>query len=193
MTDDFDLPLTISGDADPRMRTQALKSHAIKSATKRMAENFAEYVVGEADTTLTVDTFGIDAVREAIHTLDTAGYRIDDRTHEPGEAGIGFAHSRAFEDLKSEYAEHVRLPNRGSDPVNAAKQIGVDGVDVWADHSMPDATAVVIHPDATVPQPPVEASGLARMNPEDIFSISENRPWLVKDPKGVVVVEVADD
>jgi len=170
-----------------------LQTDALETATRRMAETFAEYIIGEADTTLSVETFGVDAVREAIHELDSAGYRVTDRVDEPGTQGIGFAGVVAYQDLTDEWSEYARLPNDDAGAVDAPRTVGVDGVDVRGDRSLPDRTAVVVHPDATVPTAPAEASGLARMNPDDVFTLTENRPWDVKDPRGVVVVEVERD
>jgi len=61
------------------------------------------------------------------------------------------------------------------------EKVGAFVVDVELDISttLPDDTAVLIHPDATAPLPP---------------GVSDpSRPWLVRFPEGVVVVETGGD
>lgn len=162
---------------------------AVHDYMEQAAESFAEYVVAEAGHTLTVDSFGVDAVRECVFTLYNAGFKISDRVDDGGELGYGFAAPLAFNDLKAEWCEHARLWDRdGPEDVDGPKQVGVDGVEVWADASMPGRTAVVLHPDAVAPNPLREVgppSGL-------LDAALDMRPWVVRHPDAVVAVEVTE-
>lgn len=158
-----------------------------QSYAKRAAEAFAEYVIGEAAHTVTVDEFGTDAVVDCIQQLADAGYRVSDRTDEHGEPGFGFVHPGLFKTLEAEYQEYNRLGGRD---LSGLKQVGVYGVDVWSDESMPEDTGVVLHPDAVAPRPPRLAYGPPAGRLEAAL---DPRAWLVRDPAGVVVVERESD
>jgi len=159
-----------------------------REAAKASAEAFAKYVIDEAENTVTPTRFDVDAVNDAIACLSHWGYKIDDRADTDGKAGLGVAHPDTFAELQREWENRVQI-NRDDEHVDTPNQIGVHGVDVHADASLPEDTAIILHPDAAAPRPPTEAT-LAPTEPSEQFRIQSRRPWLVRDPKGVVVVEV---
>lgn len=146
---------------------------AIDDYTQATAEAFADYVLSEAETRVQVPAFDTDAIIEAVYALEQEGFAIGDHDHQA--RGVGVTTSDLADDLRDAVADHVRCDD-GTDDVDAATSIGVYGVGVYPDASVPDAHAIIIHPHAAAPTPP-----------------GHSRPWVVRHPKGICVVEVRDD
>jgi len=108
------------------------------------AEAFAKYVIDEAENTVTPTRFDVDAVNDAIACLSHWGYKIDDRADTDGKAGLGVAHPDTFAELQREWENRVQI-NRDDEHVDTPNQIGVHGVDVHADASLPEDTAPPRH------------------------------------------------
>jgi hypothetical protein len=191
MTDDFELSEYDYSDMRDHSPSDIELQHTVQKLAKQHAESFAEYIIEEAENHVTPERFDTDAVRDSIKCLSHWGYRITDREDEKGERGFGFAHPEQFHELRREVQKTVRLGGDGllSD---SGDVFGVYAVDIRADPSLPKGTAIILHPDATVPSTPSEGAGLARTGIGTLHTATQQRPWLVKDPKGIVVVEVEE-
>jgi hypothetical protein len=197
-TDDIGVP---DGDGESwdeaaeRLSAQSIRTdnvelqHTVQKLAKQHAESFAEYIIEEAENHVTPERFDTDAVRDSIKCLGHWGYRITDRADESGERGIGFAHPEQFNTLRDDVSESVRLGGDGLASANG-DHFGVYAVDIHADASLPKGTAIILHADAIAPTPPHEAASMLGPNQAQEYTATQQWPWLVKDPKGVVVVEV---
>lgn len=166
--------------------------HRVREIAKEQAESFAQYIIDEAENRVTPERFDTDAVLDSLKCLSRWGFNVTDKAGEDGERGIGFAHPEQFAELRREARKSILLtgvdgPQSGSEP------IGVYGVDIRADASLPEGTAIILHPDAVAPTPPSVGAGLATPDLTAPHSVTTRRPWLVRHPKGVVVVEVEAD
>lgn len=150
-----------------------LENDIAQAFIQSFAEAFTDYVISKAETRVQVPTFDTDAIIEAVYTLEQEGFAIGDHDHQA--RGVGVTTSDLADDLRDAVDDHVRCDD-GTDEVNAPTSIGVYGVDVYPDASVPEGHAIIIHPHAAAPTPP-----------------GHSRPWVVRYPKGICVVEVRDD
>jgi hypothetical protein len=159
---------------------------AVRRAERARTEQFIEYVIGEADTHLRFDTLTIDALRDALHELAVCGYNCDPAADDP--VPVGFAGVAAATDLRGIEESYHRVSRDRLDGPNDS--VEVDGIEYYTDSSLPKWTILVVHPDAIAPMPPGGGAGLT---PGEIAEMQAYRPWLVRNPDGVVVVEVDGD
>ena len=177
--DDLSIPSSVTESADrinaDRLRTE----HVVADYQRQAAERFTEYLLDEAATTLRRDAFDRDTVVDALESMWRAGLskERDDGERVTVHAAVCPRHQR---DLRASFDEVVRLVDRSPTDRSVVPN-GAFVVDIELDISttLPDDTAVLIHPDATAPLPP---------------GVSDpSRPWLVRSPEGVVVVETGGD
>jgi hypothetical protein len=177
--DDLSIPSSVTEVADrinaDRLRTE----HVVADYQRQAAERFTEYLLDEAATTLRRDAFDRDTVVDALKRMWRAGlpkYRDDDE-RVTVHAAVCPRHQR---ELRESFDEMVRLVDRSPTDRSVVPE-GAFVVDIEVDISttLPDDTALFIHPDAAAPLPP---------------GVSDPaRPWLVRVPEGVVVVETGGE
>ena len=147
----------------------SLNTETISSAyLDRLAEEFVGYVIDEAEQTFPSESFDIDTVGECAHLLEREGHRVNGANGEPN--AFGFVPPELMNDLRESVSEWYHEPGASERGTN------VYGIRFYADGSVPEDTAIVVHEEAAIPN---------RLS-------SSERPWLVRHPTGVVVVEVLE-
>jgi len=189
MTDD-EFP---SGGHNRAEYERDLKVNTVHSVAKVHAEAFAEYIIEKAGHTVTVPAFHTDNLADAIQLLDAAGFRLTDAEYDDGVRYLAFAHPALHRELHDEVDEQILIEAAGGMTPQETPNIEIYDLRVWADHSMPEGTAVILHPEAIVPTPPSEATGLARFDATDVYQVRTRRPWAIRHPEGVCVVEVSNN
>lgn len=142
---------------------EAVKTHAVQEYIHERRAAFVEYVREQAGHVVAAERTDLDAIRDAVNHLSAAGYPVDDK-EEPDP--VGFASPADDNRLADEVERWRRL--------DESRPLRVDGVEFYADASIPEGTLLVVHPHAAAPTFPAFAE----------------RPWLVRDSEGVVRVEV---
>lgn len=152
-----------------------VRQEAIYNYIEKITREFVEYVIGEAGATAIVPEFGVDAVQDAAHELHQNGYDYapDDETGEV--TTYIFATPKLYDNLRQHREEWIR--SEGIDSEGGHGHQNVAGIEVYADKSVPEDMAVAVHHDAIAPN----------------LTMKVRRPWLVRDPKGVVAIEVESD
>jgi hypothetical protein len=136
----------------------------LEEKTVHLAEAFVEYVIEGAGEPVVIESWGVDAVIDVAAELDMNGYDITDGEDE--SLVTMFANPEVANQIQDAYADAMRvIPNRDS--------VTIRGVTIVLDRTVPDNTAIAVHHHAIAPS-----------IPEDV-----HRPWLVKEPTGVVVAE----
>jgi hypothetical protein len=158
-------------------------TEAIDTALRSAQEEFVADVIDTAEHTVAYDTLTIDTLRDALKSLADDGYPIEPNT-EGGPLGfVGKEADTAMFDI----AQNYHRSSEDRQPTDAPESIAVDSVTFHVDATLPDETVLILHPDAIAPTVPREsAQPLARVGPTDSFRV---RPWVVRDPRGVVVIE----
>jgi len=154
--------------SDFKQRTELIntaRDMAVQDIQRRVARDHIDYVMGESDTTLTVDAMDTDAVLTVLQELSAAGYTVDSHADD-FVPSVLFLTPRLHDELRCETDTYRRTPH--DEPRTVAE------ADVYADATLPDGTGLLVHPNAIIPTPPRNI----------------DRPWDVRDPEGVIVVQV---
>lgn len=138
---------------------------ATRNYVHRIQREFAEYLFGEAGTTVTVGRFDTDAMVEVLRELRHAGFVVD--PDEEGYAPPQFVvHPADFHVFRDDHETYTRVPDPGS--------IECYESEVHADGTLDEGLGITIHPSAVVP-------GL----PQDF-----KRPYHVRYPDGVITIQM---
>lgn len=140
--------------------------HRVEDIAQAFARQFVSYVLKEAGKQMLVEEFDGHAVMGALNELYAHGFDPNpwDVDHEVVSI---FAPPKLVNDFRNDVAEHTRV-GEGDEP-----GMKFHGVRIYTDPSMIEDTAIAIHHDAIAPTP--------------LFSAK--RPWLVREPKGVVEIQ----
>lgn len=172
-------------DEVPRYRAEDIAEYAdssvaelaVESRTEDIAQSlarqFVEYVIDEAGQSIETGTFRLETVETARSRLYHEGFDPDPDPEDVADCPVSiFAPPPHHFDFRQDGAERSELLYFDEDP-------GIEyppGTRVFSDPSIPSDRVIVVHHDAIAPTP----------------TFSANRPWLVKHPEGVVVIEVSD-
>lgn len=138
---------------------------------ERIHENFIDYVVSEAKTELVVESFVVDAVREACRELKHNGYNL------PADTGAKLVAGRkAFRELTRDMRSKDRVGKSPKRPLE--REIQIDNVLCYCDPTLSGGTGILIHPEAVTIPP---------------SNYGNTRPWVVRHGNGVVVVRISDN
>jgi len=178
----------IDGDDFPVEDFEVTVENQLEAAREAAERKAFDTLFGQADSTVRVvdRAVRVDDLRDAIHALRREEY-ADDALYAPGNAaealkqardgGAGFFVGSAIED---DLADQTRSITRGDvDPRDFDTGLpNVEGFPVTPSKHVPDGKGVFV--DASALAPPVP--GVSAMV----------KPFVVRDPKGVVAIERVD-
>jgi len=134
---------------------------------RERARRFARDICDSANTRLYRPALTVDVVADAKETLYRNGHHTTTDDEQPVQCAT---HPERFHELLNNAAECMRF-ERNDTPTDTAE---VHRIKVKADASMPKDKAVFVHEEATVPN----------------RHLSDYRPWLVRDNRGVVTAVI---
>jgi len=177
MSDDFE----VSGDVvaqelETKMRMREQIEQAAEAFTKHLIENAGNQVL--------VDAFDTDAVADATQAVERDGHRVE---NEDSKTGVTVACTpKMHSEIRNSMNNMIRTNTEDS---VGSPDLFVYGANINADPTLPDNTALLIHPDAVAPTPPYTGT-VSQFEASD--SIRIPNPWLLKEPSAIVAIEVQD-
>jgi hypothetical protein len=131
----------------------------LREKEKERAEEFVEYVISEAGNTITEESFDTDIIRNAVYEIEMGGFR-----HDPEDAPVeAFFDSASYREVRSSLSPYQPLTDQEEYMEVTLNQYP----------SIPERTAIFVHPRAITP----------------LLPGTTGRPWFVRKPEGVVVVQ----
>lgn len=159
---------------------------AIQDCVQRAGEEFAEYVLDEADHSVVDTECTVETIGACLRKIEASGYRVPYSNDLNNERVYTLLTPQLYWELRdtTHRLPYTELDTRDIDTMR------IYGTSVVLNRLLPDSTGVVLHVDAIVPNIPLGAySGAA----PPFEGVQVQYPWLVRDPTGVVCVELTDD
>ena len=168
----------VAQELETKMRMREQIEHAAETFTEHLIENAKHHVV--------VDEFDTNAIVEGIQLLEMDGHLVG--TEHTDESEVTAACTPKMQaEIRSDMNSMVRVNT--SDSVGSP-DLSVHSANINADPTLPDNTALLIHPDAVAPTQPYTGT-VSQFEASNVFSIPE--PWVLKEPTAMVVIEVQDE
>ena len=177
MSDEFE----VSGDVVAQELETKMR---MREQIEQAAEAFTNHLIENAKNQVLVDAFDTDAVADAIQAVERDGHRVE---NEDSGTGVTVACTpKMHSEIRSSMNNMMRANTKDS---VGSPDLFVYGVNIDADPTLPDNTALLIHPDAVAPTPPYTGT-VSQFEASD--SISIPKPWLLKEPSAIIVITVEE-